>query len=120
MPIQRSVSIAKVVEVLNRALEADPEAIRALFNQRTPCNQQLADDPTIQVGDPGEFASCMGTSIGLLGLINGFFGVDEDTGYGAIAAHFVRWETDGRLTLERFEDVDFERIRSQQLSKEEK
>ena len=84
--------------MLNRALEKDPRAIMDLIEYRIPCEPVLAEDPTIQV--TGEESS-IGTEdgdvvyrndykIGLLGLLNGLFGVDEE-GWGFIAAVFD-WE----------------------------
>jgi hypothetical protein len=68
------------VTVLNRALESDPDAIRALFAHRVECNEKLADDPSIQVRAlEGE-----ATTLGMLGLINGLVGTTDD-GFGLIA-----------------------------------
>lgn len=74
-------AIDQAIEVLNRALAADPEAIASLLACRVPCNNTLAADPTIQVnGDD--------MSIGALGLINGLFGVQTD-GWGYITARYT-------------------------------
>ena len=40
----------RAVDVLNRALEADPDGIRAFFKVEILINRQIAHDPTIQVG----------------------------------------------------------------------
>lgn len=69
-----------VVEVLNRILEADHAAVSALATNRVPCNGELAADPTVQV-----WARRSGFHVGLLGVLNGLFGVDEE-GWGSIAA----------------------------------
>lgn len=56
----------KILEVLNSAVKADKNAIHALLCNRVPCNEQLADHPTIVVLEsPGGF------QVGLLGIING-------------------------------------------------
>lgn len=53
-----------VIQTLNEAFEADPNAINALITMRVPCNQKLADHPTIQVGGNPDV-------VGMLGVING-------------------------------------------------
>ena len=78
--IRESVTIDEALELLNRANEADPDAMRALVDARVPCNQKLADDPTIQVG------RYQGSHrVGVLGILCGLFGVDDES-WGAIGA----------------------------------
>jgi len=70
-----------VVKVLNRAIQADPEAVLALINNRVECNEALAVDPTIQIKnypDPNKF------EVGLLGVINGVIGIRDSDGWGYI------------------------------------
>jgi hypothetical protein len=106
----------KAVRVLNRMLNADPEATSALFSHRVPCNKALTNDPTIQVhcetlfrdpaigfrgvdsqGNPSPDTTVRvrprkargsviksSPTVGVLGIINGLFGVDKD-GWGPIA-----------------------------------
>jgi hypothetical protein len=52
-----------------------------LINVHVACNQAMADHPTVQVAqlEDGTFA------VGLLGILNGLFGADEN-GQGYIAA----------------------------------
>lgn len=69
-----------VVNFLNDLVELDRPAIAALIANRIPCNQLLADHPTVQVA-----ATAGGYHVGLLGILNGLCGVMED-GYGYIAA----------------------------------
>jgi|GEM_PF-935247 len=83
MPIKESVTIDAAIEVLNQAVEADPEAMRALIAHRVPCNEKMASHPTIQVAAAG--ASGRSARVGMLGILNGMFGVDEH-GWGRIAA----------------------------------
>jgi hypothetical protein len=73
-----SISIPGAIDLLNEALALDPVAISALVSNRVPCNENLANHDSIQ-------ASGHPFSVGLLGIINGLFGVDE-RGWGAIAA----------------------------------
>lgn len=79
----REITIA--VRVLNEAFEADPVAMAALINTRTPCNAKLLDHPTIQ---------CSDTDVGPLGIINGI--VDRICG-ARVAAQFTD-ETPESLT----------------------
>ena len=95
MPITGVTTIEQTIEVLNRAIKADPEAMTKLFTQRVPVNRALAQDETIQVlAGQGEAPSTMS----LLGILNGIFGVDGH-GWGAIAGVF---EHDGSLV--KFQD----------------
>jgi len=63
----------KVVEVLNRLLAADPEAMTALL-KGVPCNETFAHDPDVIVlsfnGIEGPFKTSA------LGLINGLLGFE--------------------------------------------
>ena len=71
----------QAIEVLNRALAADHTAMAMLFGFRTPCNEALANDPTIQVSNyRGEGNKNL---VGPLGVINGLFGIDS-RGWGRI------------------------------------
>lgn len=67
--------------MLNDALQLDPEAITYLMDARVPCNDAMGQHPTIQVGCQG--GECR---VGLLGVLNGLFGLDDQTGWGAIVA----------------------------------
>ena len=88
----QSISTEDAIWTLNRLLEADREAISLLVANRVPCNQALSLDPTCQVGSVrGE-----GWEVGLLGIINALFGVDEE-GWGYIAA-----DTDAEGVVLRF------------------
>ena len=73
------------IERLNEIAQADPEAMGKLIATRVPCNEALADHPTVQVralkGEP--------PAVGVLGLLNGLVGIIEDgprKGYGLITA----------------------------------
>ena len=78
---KESVTIQDAVDLLNEMLKADSHATASFIALQTPCNNELAEHPTIQANGYGPTAP----SIGPLGVINGLFGVDEK-GYGAIAA----------------------------------
>ena len=68
----------QALKTLNEALKADPVAINELFKHRAQCNEELANHPTIQVRD---YPDGEPTSIGMLGLINGIFGIAHDYGF---------------------------------------
>lgn len=84
-------TVDEAIDVLNAAKEADLDAIQALVGHRVPCNERLANHPTVQVGRRLE-----PFSVGMLGIINGLFGVDEKE-WGFIGAEYK-----GDGTLLRF------------------
>ena len=101
-----SVSVDDAIAVLNRAVEADREAMSQLFATRIVCNDDLADDPTIQVLSHKELVpqGPLGlmrdyTLVGLLGIINGIFGIRKD-GWGYIT--MVTDDEDGEI-IDHFE-----------------
>lgn len=98
-------AIRDAVRVLNEALAADPEAVNRLFNHRVRVNGALTLHPTIQVvslsvkdARPEDTGEARVNTLGVLGLINGLFGVDVD-GWGYI----VSVHDDNDMIL-RFED----------------
>lgn len=87
MTLRNAVTPAEMVDYLNGLLDLDRAAVAALVANRVPCNREMADHPTAQVGvQHGAFW------IGLLGLLNGAFGVLPDdsprAGCGAVVAIF--------------------------------
>jgi hypothetical protein len=61
--------IQKVIDYLNSAFAADPDAMHAMIAMnRVPCNQAMADHPDVVVGK--NFITG-GWTVGTLGLING-------------------------------------------------
>lgn len=82
--LRKSVTAEDVVDFLNSLLYVDRDTVTEVFLTRTPCNQELADHPSVQVrdGDP--------PTVSPLGILNGLFGTIEDNtqynGYGAITA----------------------------------
>jgi hypothetical protein len=89
MPIKESVTIDEAITIPNRALEKDHGAISELIlDHKVVCNEELAEDETIQVGRRTKFGNSK-NMVGVLGLLNGIFGVNDGehgTHYGAIAA----------------------------------
>lgn len=79
--IVEAVAVA-AVETLNRVHAADPTVLPALIDHRVPCNEAVADDTTVQVGQktpagPGQTEPVW--EVGLLGVINGILGVRPGT-----------------------------------------
>ena len=74
-------SAVDIVALLNAAWLCDPKAMHALVEHRVPCNDELADHPTIQVLDEGR-----GASVGLLGILNGIAGTNEAGTSGWVGA----------------------------------
>lgn len=79
---EKQVTLTHALSVLNRIHALDPTVMPALIGYRVPCNDALAADPTVQVGSSGEKYE-----VGLLGILNGLFGVDEND-WGFIYARF--------------------------------
>ena len=62
--------MSKASEILQRAFEADPNAMHALTVNRVPCNQALADDPYVIVDNPPVLGRTH-FSVGMIGVLNG-------------------------------------------------
>lgn len=77
-------AIEEAVAVLNRIHAADPSVLPRLIDHRVECNQTLARDPTVQVGriDGADDR----WEVGLLGIVNGLFGVQGPRNFGYIGA----------------------------------
>jgi len=82
--IKEHITVLEVIRILNEMVVSDPEAVRALIETRVSCNESLADHPSVQVqaAPDGSF------QVGLLGVLNGLFGTDDE-GWGPIAACFA-------------------------------
>lgn len=78
----KNISLDDAIDYLNELLDRDRPAIAAMVANRVPCNRGLADHPTVQV-----MQQHGGYHVGLLGVINGMFGVFNGTD-GPIAAVF--------------------------------
>lgn len=96
--IKNYVCIQDALDLLNEALSIDRKAITDLINHRVPCNDGLADHDAIQVD-----CSNNQQRVGILGIINGIFGIDKDN-RGPIAAYINRekFEKDGTVFIESF------------------
>ena len=71
-----------VIDKLNEINQLDFTVLPKLIAFRIPCNQALADHPSVQVGKTD-----IGYEVGLLGIINGLVGV-KNNGWGYIAANY--------------------------------
>lgn len=81
--IKNNVTVDEALVLLNGLLELDESAVLTLLANRVSCNKALADHPTVQTrSEKG------GYNMGILGIINGLFGIDDKSGLGAIM--FVR------------------------------
>lgn len=82
MSAARPVTVEEAVAVLNRINVSDPTVLADFIAHYVPVSEALADDPTVQVGQP---PGRTGYHVGLLGILNGIFGVRDD-GRGWITA----------------------------------
>ena len=72
-------SIETAVRILNEAFVADPAAIHSLLCNRVPCNQTLADHPSVVVDVAEHVGSQAFATVGLVGLLNGVLEPQEKT-----------------------------------------
>jgi hypothetical protein len=87
--IDKKMDMDRVIAVLNSAVQADPDAMRALVETRIPCNMKLAEHPTIQIAaDLDGQGGYTNPRIGFLGVLNGLFGMN-DKGQGGIVGDFA-------------------------------
>lgn len=84
------------IKYLNELLAIAPETIETLVNLRIPAPKAIVDHPTVQVQSP-TVALDGPAVVGLIGILNGLFGVDL-SGTGPIA---VVYDDDWKIT--RFE-----------------
>lgn len=83
----------RIVEVMNRAIEADYLTIQYLIEVRPRCLEVLASDPTIQVvGSEPDFR------VGLLGLLSGIAGCHENGKAKIAAVYAVQCSTHGEAS----------------------
>ena len=78
--MNETITIDRLIVYLNELVSIDAGAISTLFGFRATCNEKLANHPTVQVQTIDN-----SYAVGIIGLLNGMFGVDAD-GWGAIAA----------------------------------
>lgn len=75
----------ELIEFLNSLVKIDPYAMAELLCVKVPCNQALAEHPTVAVEPSGSatFIAPGTFRVGLLGILNGFCSKpsDKPTGY---------------------------------------
>lgn len=75
-----------LISFLNSLVALDPGFVRALLDQRVPCNGAITHHPTVQVGTVDGIHVA-----GILGVLNGYLGTFDDgprAGWGPIMAVF--------------------------------
>lgn len=83
--IKNEITVDEVIRFLNFLVETDPKAIKALVDHRVPCNRVTAEHPSIQVSSKALLnPTGVEYSVGLLGLLNGFFGTYEANDEGPL------------------------------------
>lgn len=100
--LKDTIHVCDVINLLNEVIELDQVAAQKLFDGGyIPCNDKLLNHDTIQCVDCGEIRG-----VRLLGILNGLFGTDPETGYGIIAGEF----NDGGELI-KFRKTDFDEIK---------
>jgi hypothetical protein len=90
---ENKITLKYTIDFLNSLIKIDQVGMTELFNSRVNCNKDMAYHETVQViAKDDEF------KFGILGIINGLFGVDEKTKWGHIVAIF----NDYNELLEKF------------------
>lgn len=69
-----------VIDFLNSILKIDEKALNSLISHRVPCNKELGEHKTVQT-----LCDNSNYTVGLLGLLNGMCGKDEND-WGFIVA----------------------------------
>lgn len=85
----------RIIGFLNELIVIDHAAVSALIGTHVPCNEALADHPTVQVRN---FTGDAGPTVGIIGVLNGLCGIfdapERLRGWGPIAARIVTSEPD--------------------------
>ncbi len=81
--IHEQVTLDDTIAFLNSLIKVDEGAVNRLIASRVPCSRDLSMHPTVQCGE---------NEVGMLGILNGLFGVyGPEAGkkemYGPITAH---------------------------------
>ena len=74
----------ELVKFLNEAFKIDPKSVEMLFSFRVPCNKEMLDHPTVQVGTLGNSDFYV---YGIIGLLNGFCGANRN-GWGYVGIDY--------------------------------
>lgn len=103
--VKNNITPQEAVDILNELLVVDKNAVSTMVMSRVVCNKLLAAHPTVQV-----FVGGGATSVSMLGILNGMFGVYDDgpkKGHGPIKAVYddgnTAWGRPDRFELNRNE-----------------
>lgn len=105
MAIAEVVTLREVIHLLNNLIALDPIAVKNLVENRVVCNESLCEHETVQTMFDPERKVCL---VGVLGVINGLFGVYDDgpkKGYGAIEAVYSDDKDEKILRFRRVKNV---------------
>ena len=92
----------QVIEVLQNAFNADPNAMHALICNRVPCNESLANDEFVVV-EKSQVIENEYFQAGALGLINGILSANK---LPIVAVKFSEKDENGRSKVLGFCEYD--------------
>lgn len=105
MRVSESITPKGLCDYLNDLLQRDLVAINALMSMRVHCNNSLISGSGVQAIRVGYDHSKAGSdpkhAVGLMGILNGVFGVDS-YGFGCIRAEVECDSETGHVRITRF------------------
>lgn len=116
--INESVSIDQVIKLLNELKDIDNEFLCKLINLRIVCNNDLLNHATVQCAGCEDDRITHGFA-GFLGILNGLFGIDNETGWGVINVIGEFDEEDKTfprkfIKIIKIQKTNFEKVKKQQ------
>lgn len=75
MAVRETLSLDGTIRFLNGLVRLDRKAMDRLLAARVPCNTKFAKHPTVQVGCKRRGERIWECRVGLLGVLNGLFGI---------------------------------------------
>ena len=100
--LKKTITPEDICCLLNELLKKDYMCIKTLISSRSFCNDFIINHPTVQVRMYEEDDKL--STLGLLGLINGFFGTREDGG-GVIVMISDRSQIIKFIVQEKWEQI---------------
>ena len=105
--IKDDVKLGEVIDFLNSLLNLDKNAVTALFSARTYCNNKIGAHPTVQIQEEpfsnilafDENDNMLHYTVGILGILNGLFGVFEEGSYTGCGPITAIWDEKEELLL---------------------
>lgn len=116
--IKDNISIDEAIDFLNELKDIDNEFLCRLINQRVLCNNDLLNHPTVQCSACEDDMVGEGF-VGFLGVLNGLFGIDDETGWGVINV-MGEFDENEKSFPEKFTKIikiqktDFDKVKNQQ------